>query len=166
MGLMLKRTFSEIVDATVDACRSVYGERLVGFVLYGSVARETMHHESDIDVLVVVEPLPQGRMARMREFAEVESIIDPTLAAARRNDVNTRMAPIIRTLDELDRSGFLVFDIACDGIVLHDRDGRVDTYMSGVRERLERRGAERRSFQGAPYWVLEPDVRPGQVVEI
>lgn len=166
MNPMLKQTFADIVRVTVAACRSVYGERLVGVVLYGSVAKETMRPDSDVDLLVVVEPLPQGRLARMGEFASVELIVEPALDDARQKGVTTRLAPIVRTLDELDRSGFLVFDIACDGVLLDDTDGRVEAYLAAVRDRLERRGAQRRSFRGERYWVLEPNVRPGQVVEI
>ncbi len=166
MSAVLKQIFSDAVRAATEACRGVYGGRLIGVVLYGSVARDAMRPDSDVDLLVVAEPLPQGRLDRMAEFADVERIVEPILESARRGAVTTRLAPIIRTLAELDRSGFLVFDIACDGVVLDDPDGRIEAYMAAVRERLERRGAQRRSFRGAPYWVLEPNVRPGEVVEL
>ncbi len=37
-------------------------------------------------------------------------------------------------------------------------------YLAQVRDRLERRGAKRQTASGDRYWVLEPDVRPGDVV--
>ena len=163
---MLKQLFTDIVRATTDACVAVYGERLVGVVVFGSVARQTMRPDSDIDLLVVADPLPRGRVPRMDEFRKVEDLVAPALEDARSRSVTTRLAPILRTPADLDRSGFVLYDIACDGAVVHDRDGRIEAHMAGVRERLKRRGAERRSFRGARYWVLEPSVRPGQVVEL
>ncbi len=59
-----------------------------------------------------------------------------------------------------------MYDIACDGAVLSDTLGRIESLLAGVRYRLEKRGALQSSFRGMPYWVLDPDVRPGQVVEI
>lgn len=163
---MLHETFERIVAALVDACRAVYGDRLVGVVVYGSVGRGLMRPDSDVDVLVVAEPLPRGRGARMAEFERVEALVEPVLVEAGRAGVTTWLSPIVRTFDELDRSGFIVFDIACDGRVVHDPTGRVSTYLEGVRRRLASRGAQRRSASGRTYWVLQPDVRPGQVVTL
>ncbi len=69
---MLKEVFESLLDEIVSACRRVYAERLVGVVVFGSVARVTMRPDSDIDLLVVAEPLPAGRMPRMDEFDGVE----------------------------------------------------------------------------------------------
>ena len=80
--------------------------------------------------------------------------------------MNTWIAPIIWTLDELMTSGFIKYDIATEGVVLHDIDGRVEGVLADLGDRLTARGAVRASFNGMPYWILEPDVRPGQVVEI
>lgn len=163
---MLHQVFDRIVAALVDACRRVYGERLVGVVVYGSVGRGRMRPDSDLDVLVVAEPLPPGRGARMAEFEQVDALVEPALAAAREAGVTTWVSPLVRTLDELDRSGFIVLDIACDGRVVHDVSGRVTAFLAAVRERLAARGAQRRSASGRMYWVLDPDVHPGEVVNL
>lgn len=161
---MLREAFAEVTDATVGACREVYGNRLRGVVIFGSVARQRMRPDSDLDVLVVAEPLPRGRLARMDEFDHVETRIGPALVTARQQGVQTRVAAIVRTLAELDQGGFLIFDIACDGRVCFDTDGAVTDYLAGVRQRLERRGARRLTASGDRYWVLDPNVRPGDVV--
>lgn len=163
---MLRDTFDGIVNELVAACRHVYGDRLDGVVVYGSVATGKFHPNSDIDVLVVADPLPRGRLARTDEFAPVDERLAPMIEAARRDGVDTRISPIIRTFDELDLSGYLRFDIACDGDVRFDRRGDVSRYLEGVRRRLRERGAERRPHPAGPYWVLEPNVKPGQVVEL
>ncbi|MER3452695.1 MAG: hypothetical protein C4344_03200, partial [Acidimicrobiia bacterium] len=137
--------FDRIVAALAEACREVYGDRLVGVVVFGSVGRGLMRPDSDVDVLVVAEPLPSGRGARMEEFEQVEARLAPVVDAARREGVTTWISPLVRTLEELDRSGFIVFDIACDGRVVYDPTGRMGAYLAGVRERLAARGARRRS---------------------
>lgn len=162
----MREVFERIVQRLVDACGDHYGDRLRGVVVYGSVALGTMRPDSDVDVLVVVDDLPDGRGARVDEFGAVDARLGPVLSAAREDGVDTRISPIIRAFDELDRSGFLLFDIACDGDIRFDRSGDVAGYLERVRQRLQERGAERRPHPAGPYWVLEPDVKPGQVVEL
>lgn len=166
MVTMLREVFSNVLDAVADATRAVYGERLTGIVVYGSVARETMRRDSDIDLLVVAQPLPEGRLARMDEFEAVERLAAPALGTARTSGVTTRLAPIVRTEAELEQSGFLIFDIACDGVILDDPHGRIESHLANVQANLEHRGARRRSASGATYWVLDPNVRPGDVVNL
>lgn len=161
---MLDEVFASVVGATVDACRSVYGSRLRGVVTFGSVARHRTRPDSDIDLLVVAAPLPQGRLARMDEFDAAERLVAAALEGARRRGVTTRLSPIVRTPEELDQSGFLLFDIACDGEVHVDHDGCVGAHLQRVRDGLVRRGARRYSASGARYWMLDPGVGPGDVV--
>lgn len=163
---MIQEAFAPLVDSVLVACQDVYDKRLRGVVIFGSVARGTASSESDLDLLVVAEPLPDGRMVRMEEFDRVETQVTPHLRSAWRSGTTTRLSPIVRTLDEVRRSGFLLFDIAEDGLVVLDPDGRVDAIFSEVRSTLKARGAERRSISGSKYWVLEPNVRPGQVIHI
>lgn len=165
-GRVFEQAFSKISSAVRDACRDVYAERLVGLVLFGSVALGTMRADSDVDLLVVAEPLPEWRMDRTVEWDGVERLCAPTLERARRRGVDTRLAPMFRTPDELALGGFIIYDIAFDGVILYDFDARIESYFAEVRDRLDARGAVRASFRGMPYWVLKPDVRPGEVVEI
>lgn len=161
---VLAEVFDRVVTASVAACQDVYGPRLRGLVVFGSVARRRLRPDSDIDLLVVAEDLPRGRLARMDEFAAVDALVAPALAEARGRGVHTWLSPLVRTLDELDQSGFLLFDIACDGQVHLDTDGEIAHHLADVRERLRRRGARRVTASGDRYWMLEPDVRPGDVV--
>lgn len=160
---VIKDVFEDILDEIVAACGHVYAEHLDGVVVFGSVARGTMRADSDIDLLVVVESLPDGRIPRMDDFDEVEAAVSHAMAAAADLGVTTRISPIVRTLDECRSGGFLLYDIACDGRVLVDRVGAVDALLSEVRDRIRKRGA-RRETRGRRYWVLEPDLEPGDVV--
>ena len=50
--------YEELLSAVLDACQTAYADRLVALAIFGSVGRGTMRHDSDIDLLVVVDPLP------------------------------------------------------------------------------------------------------------
>lgn len=86
----------------------------------------------------------------------------PRLEWARRRGVTTRLSPIVRTPGELDYSGFLLFDIACDGEMHADEDGLLKARLERIRQGLARRGARRYSASGAPLLDARSRGRPGR----
>src|SRR2546422_974499 len=103
--------FESLPIALLDACREHYGERLVSLALFGSVSRGTGRPDSDIDLLIVAEALPDGRVARAREFAAVEKALGPWVQAARRAGLSPIFSPIFKTPAELARGTPLLLDM-------------------------------------------------------
>lgn len=158
--------FDAILPKIRDACRQVYGDRLVSLVVFGSVARGVPTPTSDIDVLVIGRDLPQGRIPRNQEFEAVEKLLRVPLMSARTEGVDTRFSAVFKTPAEVQVGSPLFLDMTEDGKVLFDRDGFWKQYLAGFSARLRRLGA-RRVWRGeAWYWDLKPDYRPGEVFEI
>lgn len=158
--------YTDIVAALPDAALRAYGERLIALVLFGSVARGTQRPDSDIDLLVVAAPLPPLRMARVIEFEAVEDLLAPQRLAARALGVRAEFSPLIRTPAELEAGSFAFLDIPSEGLFLFDPAGIARDYFDRLALRLKTQGAERRFSNGAPYWLLKPDARPGAPIQI
>jgi predicted nucleotidyltransferase len=65
---MLKDIFQEIKTILQKEVESYYADRLVSIVFFGSAARGTQNNNSDVDLLIVAEDLPSGRLKRVKEF--------------------------------------------------------------------------------------------------
>lgn len=155
-----------IVAALPRAAQEVYGDRLRALVLFGSVARGTQRPDSDIDLLLIAEPLPAGRMRRIIEFEAVEAALAPQMQAAAEQGVHAELSPLIRTPAELEAGSFAFLDIPDEGRFLHDPEGIAADYFRRLAERLRAQGAERRFLHGAPYWLLKPSARPGEPIPL
>lgn len=81
---MLKEKFEKLLAETLKAVQSHYRERLVTLAVFGSVARRTQRPDSDIDLLLICEKLPPGRMRRVKEFEKVERRLAPLLLSLSR----------------------------------------------------------------------------------
>ena len=158
--------FESLPPALLQACRAHYGRRLVSLALFGSVGRGTARPDSDVDVLIVAGPLPDGRVARAEEFSAVEQALDPWMQTARRAGLSPTFSPIFKTPAELALGTPLLLDMVDDARVLVDDIGCLGQALQRVRARVEALGARRIWMGSAWVWDLKPDYRPGDVFEL
>lgn len=163
---MLKERFKELQDKLLAEVKSFYGDRLVSFVVFGSVARETYRFDSDIDLLIIAEGLPKGRMKRVAQFLTVEDRIETFLESLQKEGMNTYISPVFKTPEEAEMGSPLFLDMVEDASILFDRNGFFSKVLERLRNRLKELGAKRVWKGNAWYWVLKPDYKPGEVIEL
>ncbi|MBD3243881.1 MAG: nucleotidyltransferase domain-containing protein [Chitinivibrionales bacterium] len=144
-----------------DAACRLYGPRLVSIALFGSAARGVATPESDLDVLVVADELPKGRMSRAREFERVETEVETALAAK-----CLPLSPVFKSREEVRRGSPLLWDMTEYVVLLYDKDDFLQHVLEATRERLRQLGARRVVRGNAWYWVLKEDFTPGEVFTI
>lgn len=156
-GNQLLAAFDRLLVALKEAVRAHYGARLVSVAVFGSVARRTPGPNSDVDVLVIADPLPRGRIPRVVEFEPVEASLATGLDELRERGLDTRLSPVFRTPAEVEQYGGPIFlDMTEHVIILHDPVGFLREFLSGLRRQLAARGARRIPYKGAWYWDLGP----------
>ena len=161
MGHLNDRLVLEpLLGRLLDVCQSFYGGRLVSLVVFGSVGRGTPRPDSDIDLLVVADPLPDGRIPRVREFDAIERSVASGGLANRAN----RMSPIFKTPVEVRRGSPLFLDMLDDSLILFDRGGFFTGELAALKGRLDKLGAKRIWKGDAWYWDLKPDFKPGDEI--
>jgi hypothetical protein len=164
---MLKERFQELEERLLAEIRSFYGERLVSVIVFGSVAREAQSFDSDLDLLVIAEGLPQGRMKRIREFGSVENKVEPFLKTLQqKKGINTYISAIIKSPEEAEKGSPLFLDMVEDAKMLFDRRHFFEGVLERLRKRLKELGARRIWRGNVWYWDLKPDYKPGDVIEL
>jgi len=163
---MLKERFEELQQILLSEVRSFYQDRLVTLAVFGSTARGTYRFDSDLDILIIADDLPRGRMKRVAQFMSVEKKIESFLISLQKNGINTYISPIFKTPQEAEMGSPLFLDMVEDAQILFDRDGFFSKILERLRQKLKKLGA-RRVWQGnAWYWILKPDYKPGDVIEL
>ena len=169
MGARLVKTldrFQGLASRLLEEASALYRDRLVSVAVFGSVARGVPTPESDLDVLLVVDPLPAGRLRRVAEFELLEDRLADDLATMARAGVHAVVSPVIKTRDEVRRGSPVFLDMTIDVSILFDPDGFLRGYLDGLRDRMARLGSRRVALGGGYYWLLKPDLKPGEVFEL
>lgn len=121
----------------------VAGEALAGCAAFGSWARGELADDSDVDVLVAVDPGLRVTRALYRRWDEA-----PVTWNGR------RVEPHFVHLPAQNRppSG-LWAELAIDGIVLFERDLALSSYLAAVRRALAQGRLRHEIVHGVRYWT-------------
>jgi predicted nucleotidyltransferase len=112
----LKKRYAGILRDLQSAVQEEYGSRLVSLAIFGSVARGTATPQSDIDMLIVAEDLPQGRMNRVPAIDRIEQRIQAIDA----ENAHFEISPVIKTPQDVRTGSPLFWDMTEHVIILHD----------------------------------------------
>lgn len=161
---MFLKEFELVLSVLVRAAKEVYGSRLIALAVFGSVGRGTPRPDSDIDVLVVADDMPRGRMMRMEEFGRVEEKVKSYLPDLQYISVD--LSPVLKDKNEVLAGSLLFLDMLDDARILYDKDDFLFNFFQKQKKRLAELGAVKQHSKGAWYWVLKRDYEPGEEIEI
>lgn len=153
------------VDYTM-ALRDQWGDSLAAVVLFGSVARQEANSRSDIDLLIVADNLPAGRLARQGRLAPIDVQLEPAFSRLRQQETFTDICPILKTPAEARRISPLYLDMVEEAVILYERGAFFSDILAELRARLAQLNARRHRRGQTRYWELKPDYKPGEVFEL
>jgi predicted nucleotidyltransferase len=162
----IQAQFEFLLGQVLTACQRHYGDRLVSVAVFGSVGRGMPRADSDIDLLIVADGLPNGRLQRIGEFRTVEVAVAAELAGARQAGLLTELSPVLKTPAEVLQGSPLLLDMVEDARLLYDRTGFLHEALDRLKARMDRLGARRIWRGNAWFWDLKPDYKPGEVFEL
>lgn len=153
LGKIKDSEYQELIEQYIGKIQDVFGEKVIGVLLFGSVARGVAKPlssaESDVDLILVVEGLPRLQ----------ERIIMVSKLVARLN-LSSIIQAIYMTPDEFEthvksKSGWII-DAIVDGIVLYDPKNFLQRSKEKLLNELKEKGVER-----TPYGWAWP-IRAGE----
>ncbi len=134
----------DVPTLAIEALHAGLGTRLTAVVLFGSRARRDDRPDSDWDLLVIAEGLPEhyfDRQFLVNSFLEV---------------CPYPISPVIRTPKEFESHvPSLYLDIAVDGYILYDPAGYAAGRLAHLRRLIEEAGLSRERTAAGDVWTWE-----------
>ena len=133
----------EMASRAIRRAGQVVGEHLISVVAFGSWAREELHEQSDVDILVVVDH--KLKLSRDLYLAWDEAPLTWR---------DRRVEPHFVHLPDPERVLLgLWAEVAIDGIVLFTRDLRLPSLLVRLRHDIAAGRIVRRVVHGQSYWT-------------
>jgi hypothetical protein len=118
---------------------------------------------SPIRAVLAISITPSTKRGRMRLSTRRREPATQVWPDAARS---LSLSPVLKTPDELQAGSPLYLDMTLWRIVLHDRDGVLERYLSKLADRMAQLGSRRTETKGGAYWDYKPSMTPGEVVEL
>jgi predicted nucleotidyltransferase len=158
--------YRELLEEYYFALRKHFGDRLKSVCVFGSVARGNPSPESDIDVLVVIEGLPDTLDERMRLVAPIHDQIrnSPARRKVREAGRNPLISPLYFTPEEIKRHPPIMLELEEENILFDE--GVLRQEIRALKRRMQELGSRKVYTSKGYYWILKPDLKPGEEVEL
>lgn len=151
------KTFSpphkQYVIAVLNEVVRYYGDLLLGFAVFGSYARGDNHHNSDLDLLIVLKEAP-GFSLRLREFVDNIEMKHEVLAQKlyEQEDIHLELSPYILTRAEALKMHPLYFDLVEHHCIIYDPDHIIARIISSTEIILRKSGARKNRVGNTWEW--------------
>lgn len=134
----------------VEAYKSYLGDELITIVIFGSRARGDYKENSDFDILIIADNLPERHLARMGYIRE------PLL------NFDEKVQVLAKTPEEFD-SVFppLYLDIALDGKILVDKDRFMENRLRKLKKIIRDSSLYRIKKDDEFLWQWKSPKKPG-----
>ena len=119
-----------------------YKDKLLGLVLFGSVARGTQRPSSDVDLLLILsDSVPiQGKLYREWDLFTEQLKFE-------------KYSPhFVHLPKDTQNVGSLWLEVALEGRVWIDKESKVEKQLSEIRQLIAEGVFERSYVYGVPYW--------------
>jgi hypothetical protein len=160
--------YHAIIDFLLSRLIVYFNENLVSIIIFGSVARGEAREYSDIDILVVIDGAPSKYSDRIKLIRSFIGGLEKL-----RIDIWQKYGvyPLIDII-MLDKSETYInhpfyLDLIHDGIIVYDKEDFMKNRINELKLKLKELGSRRIELpDGRYYWVLKPDLRWGEVIDI
>ena len=160
-------TYKIFLDELLKALKDDFGEGIIlSFALFGSVARGEARPDSDIDLLIVHKSVEFDVMRRFVELLLHKVNKTNEYKRLQEKGLSADPYPIFMTEKDLYERPLILLDILDHGIVIYD-NGILGKRFASLKLRLHELGSKRITLEdGTWYWILKPDWKPGEVIEL
>jgi len=167
-NLRIQHEYKELAEEYARHVKVHFNSRLRSICFFGSVARGQATPESDLDALIVADGLPRDIGLRFRETNPIHNSLRQTDAHRKLRSLGRHgtVSDIFLTPEEVSKHPPILLDIADHGVIAFDRYEFLTGILKSVRRRLRELGARKVTSEKGYYWILKPDAKPTEVVEI
>jgi predicted nucleotidyltransferase len=163
-----QREYLPILEFVTVRLVEFFWSKLISLIVFGSVARGKAEMESDVDVLVVADGLPERYSERLVLIRKVLSGVESIrMRMWEKDGVYPLIDVIALTPQEASINHPFYLDMAGEAVVIFDRGDFMKNKLEVLERKLCEIGARKVVLpNGSWFWDLKSEISKGEVVEL
>lgn len=165
---ILQREYIPIITVLGGRLLERYPSKLVSLAVFGSVVRGEAKPTSDLDILVIIDGLPEKYSDRVSQMIEViDDLRQFKFSFWKNKNIFCNFEPIILSVEEASQTQPIYMDMVESSVIVYDKNNFLKETLGKIAEKLRKLKSERISLTGGRwFWRLKPSVDRGEVIEI
>jgi predicted nucleotidyltransferase len=159
----------DLLNKYVEIVKEYYRENLLSVGVFGSFIRGTARFpESDIDILIIISDTLslEDKIVLSRDIKkELSMTEDYKKLKDGFGGISPQIQEVIFTEDKLRSHPDILIDLTTNLKIIHD-NGILAEEIDMVRRKLKRLGSKKVETKNSWFWILKPDLKPGEAIEI
>jgi hypothetical protein len=148
-----EQNFEALLAKLIRTLQEEYKTRFKACLLFGSTVKG-LKPNTDIDLLLVIDGMPENRIEKNREFAAVEKACAPELLSLQKIGINLIFSPQIRSSESIQKFQNFYLDLPECNKILFDPEGLLASLLEKIRAWRISSGAKRINKGLLWYWDL------------
>lgn len=165
LGWLKQGVYANLILKVFMLLKDKFNQNLQSIGVYGSIARNTAKKESDLDLLLIFQELPQNIDERLHELVELKKSknIQEELIFLNKYNVFPRINFNPLKKSELAVS-FFTIDISFDMQTIFDESKILENFLLIIHKKIEERGIIRKYIDKERYY-LDLNINFGEIFE-
>lgn len=137
------------------SCLNANSLGLVGVLQFGSTIKSPLKKETDLDLFLIFETLPQNRMEQFDLTLDVEDHLNHELKKIK--DHNIQVSFIVKSVDQLDHLSSFYLDFIDTSKIWYDPQNHLKKLLINITNWINQNGSYKVKRGSLWYWVYSPD---------
>ncbi len=160
----LEKFVKKIADILIEHFR----DELLGIVWYGSSVRGEFSKESDIDFILVFKRIDSVTKIyeKLTKIVHEDILKTEEFKYLDKRGYLAYPSFYVMSLGEFKEHPPILLDPVVEGKILFEKDNIISKEFEKIRKKLKKLGAKRIKVFGDYCWILKPNIKKGEEIEI
>jgi predicted nucleotidyltransferase len=149
-----KKQLDEILKNWVQSSIVSTNKNIIGIVQFGSTTREVLKHQTDVDLLIFFDELPQNKMDRSLLIDKIQDPLEIELKKISGYEIYPSV--LAKAKLQCDKVAPIYLDMTEHSKILFDPEGFVSSILEKTSAWIKRHGSYKVHRGNLWYWILDP----------
>lgn len=150
----IRQQLNQILNKWVGSPIIQSDKSIIGIIQFGSTTKNIIKHQTDVDLLIIFNQLPQKKMERSLRIDPIHESLESELKKI--NGYELVPSIVVKSKDNCDMLSPIYLDMTENSNTLYDPEGVIKRLLERTHAWIKRHGSYKVQKGNLWYWILDP----------